>query len=358
MGAGRAGPVDYGDGAMSRELSIPVWTWRDAVRKAAVPPLTKLVCYSIANYLSDIGEGCFPSIRTLMADTGLSNRSLATHIQIAADEKLLVVARQTGHDGRYQRTLYKPRFPDHCDLPRDHANDVRGGENATVHVKDIHAARPSEGASPGRRIQVKELHADRPSEGASRGPREPDDAVHVNLVHDTLEPSKVELSKEPPNPHGAKSATGGQNEKSDLKAKADRLLSGIETMGPRGAIAAHLLRPILEARRFSAADKAGDLAALVEAAKGLPTPALDRAASLVLDAGTVTVKTERIREAIAAVRRAGAMVVIRRGTAQWARWAEHFATADPKIAALMDRYNAWQVRSEWPPGAPSQERAA
>src|SRR5690554_1424273 len=102
---------------------VPVWTWRDAVRKASVPPLTKLVCWGIANYLSDVGEGCFPTIKMLMADTGLSNKSLTVHVQRAVEYGLLEVTRERGPDGRVRRTIYHPRFPDEAILPTSRAAD-------------------------------------------------------------------------------------------------------------------------------------------------------------------------------------------------------------------------------------------
>ena len=59
---------------------IPVWGWRDAIRKARVSPLTKLVCYSLANYMSDAGIGCWPKIGTLIGDSGMSEQIGRAHV--------------------------------------------------------------------------------------------------------------------------------------------------------------------------------------------------------------------------------------------------------------------------------------
>jgi len=155
-----------------------------------------------------------------------------------------------------------------------------------------------------------------------------------------------------PNPNGV-SAVGGQVDLESVKAKAEAatLIADLKAAGAPGDVVEHLLRPILERRRFSARDRLERLRGLADLAKGIPTPALDRAAALVLDAGVLTVKPDRIAAAIARVRKAGAMVPVRRGTPQWAAWLRHLEATDPPQAKLMARYDGWQVRAEWPPAS-------
>src|SRR5439155_15577257 len=51
--------------------------------------------------LSDVGEGAYPSVKTLMVDTGMSNRSVATHLAKAEAAGLLKIERtEAGADGR------------------------------------------------------------------------------------------------------------------------------------------------------------------------------------------------------------------------------------------------------------------
>ena len=348
----------------TEQLQIPVWTWRDAVRKSAIQPLTKLVLYSIANYLTDVGTGCFPSIRTLMADSGLSNRSLATHIRAAVDAGLLVIERRSGPDGRFQRTLYLPRFPDNACLPRVSAMQNTHDEAAE---DDLEADELEDG-------QVNELHAARPSEGASPGPRE----LHrVNLVH--IEESNKELSKDPLTPAsggssvdrsgdeagtcGGRMATAGppppsiRQPANDHRPANDRQREWLAALraDPRdAAVVEHLLAPLLTERRFSSDRPLDDLRAAASLARGLPTPALARAWGLIRDAThqgkpLTTIKPGRLREAIATVRKGGALFQLRHGTPQWRRWHEHLAAADPTQAALIRKHDGWLVPSEWPP---------
>lgn len=160
---------------------IPVWTWRDAIRKAAVPPATKLLCYTLSLYMTDVGRGCWPSVKALMADTGMSNTSIATHLQNAVAAELLAVSRSKGNDGRLQHYVYHPRFPTCTELPS-------GGEE-------------------GDGLQVKNLHEDSPGEKSSPGPGEKNTAVQVKNLH-VKNTSKKELSNTPVAPKGAKGVAG------------------------------------------------------------------------------------------------------------------------------------------------------
>ena len=71
---------------------IPVWNWRDAIRKAAMSSGAKLLCYSIANYLNDAGGYAYPSVETLMQDMSCSNTSVAKYAKEAVAAGLLTHA--------------------------------------------------------------------------------------------------------------------------------------------------------------------------------------------------------------------------------------------------------------------------
>lgn len=153
------------------------------------------------------------------------------------------------------------------------------------------------------------------------------------------------------------SADGGEVEFNDQDVRRNAIL--IEMLiedCDHLEVVNRLLVPILRVRRFSAKDRVAALRELRDDARGIPSPALEKAAELVLSSGVDTIKAERIAEAIRMVKRAGAMVPIRRGTRQWAAWVEHLERTNPREAELMQRYDAWQVRAEWPPR--SAERSA
>jgi hypothetical protein len=96
-----------------------IWSWRNAIRKSELPPLAKLCCYVLADYMTDAAKGCFPSIATLMKDTGLSNTSIAKHLRLAIDAGLLVRHRFRDRAGHCAGTNYYPRFPESSDIERE-----------------------------------------------------------------------------------------------------------------------------------------------------------------------------------------------------------------------------------------------
>jgi hypothetical protein len=152
-----------GDPQQSRPASarIPVWSWTEAVAKASVPALTKLVCLNIARYLSDAGKGWFITTKEMMADTGMSERSLVTHLENA--EKAQLIVREVRHNRRGYRagTFYKPCFPDGTELAREPA-EMGGSLDAPPACRQ--GRRPSAGRASG-----KGDHLD--ARGALRKPR-------------------------------------------------------------------------------------------------------------------------------------------------------------------------------------------
>lgn len=98
---------------------IPVWSWRHAVAKTNVPTLTKALCWAIGNYLSDAGKGCWPSMGALVADTGMCERSITTHLKTAAAAGLLQVRRIRNDKGHLGPYTYHPCFPKTVEFQTD-----------------------------------------------------------------------------------------------------------------------------------------------------------------------------------------------------------------------------------------------
>lgn len=144
---------------------LPVWSWTDAVVQADIQPLTKLVCLNIARYLSSAGKGWRISVKDMMRDTGLSNRSIATHLQLAADAKLIIIKRELGPHGQRGVTTYIPCFPDGVELAREaemppSEPGSRGPREAGSPGPDAAASlRPSEPGSRQRSSQEKTSHS-------------------------------------------------------------------------------------------------------------------------------------------------------------------------------------------------------
>lgn len=184
------------------------------------------------------------------------------------------------------------------------------------------------------------------------------DVTHVSPIRVTYLDQRSKIL--PPNPREAgeqKDDLDGQKAGAPAApakpapAFADRqatLLATLAAEVDHQALAV-LFRPLLTERRWSSAAPLDDLIAAARLAKGLPRPALEAAWRLVRDSGVATVKPERLREAIEAARKGGAMLVIRPGSAQWARWLAHFEATDQPQARVMRSQPSWMVRAEWPP---------
>jgi len=100
------------------KAKIPMWNWRDAIRKARVSTGAKCFCYSIANYLNDAGGYAFPSAETLQEDMQCSNKSIARYAKEAVNAGLLRIQRMHNNRGWVYGTHYHPAFPEYAELPK------------------------------------------------------------------------------------------------------------------------------------------------------------------------------------------------------------------------------------------------
>lgn len=260
--------------------AVPVWTWRDAIRKTPVPPLTKHICNCIANYVSDVGKGAFPSVRQLIDDSGMSNKSVAAHLQNAVDAGLLEIEREKGKDGRFGRSTYYPRFPDDMVLKR-RADRVIDAEEADDQVNELHAASPGEGDTLGDADddgdRVNELHMDRPSEEASPGPSEPPSRHQVKELH-SKRTIQVELSTHTPDPSLPERppdvcVSGGK--------PVDRVLAELLTSEQGQHVVESYIRPLWGALRLpGGVDPVAFLAGIRDELADVEPDVLERAVSL------------------------------------------------------------------------------
>ena len=64
---------------------IPLFRWRSAIAQSELQPTTRHVLLTLSLHMNELGENCFPSTRTLAKETGLSERSVCTHLQMAKE---------------------------------------------------------------------------------------------------------------------------------------------------------------------------------------------------------------------------------------------------------------------------------
>lgn len=104
------------------------YTWQKAIADAQCEPLTKLLCYTISNYLSPGGDYAYPSIQTLCDATGLKKTAVLVHIKKAVASGLLVKEARQNSRGGDTSNAYFPNMPDLL----LHTPRVRGDEPPRV----------------------------------------------------------------------------------------------------------------------------------------------------------------------------------------------------------------------------------
>jgi hypothetical protein len=59
------------------------WTWQHAIIKSDLEPTTRHVLLTLALYMNAVGGGCYPTQEQLAVATGLSERAVRKHLEIA-----------------------------------------------------------------------------------------------------------------------------------------------------------------------------------------------------------------------------------------------------------------------------------
>lgn len=116
------------------------FSWRTAILRSGLPATTRHVMLTMACHMNDAGESCYPSIELLVEETGLSNRSVITHIKLAEEAGWIVVDQHGFRGRKWKRNEYRIAWPE----------TVRGGEGGSL----PHAR----GGEPNDNEVVKEVH--------------------------------------------------------------------------------------------------------------------------------------------------------------------------------------------------------
>lgn len=87
------------------------YSWRMAVAESDLPATTKHVLLTLSLFLADIGEGAFPSLRTLARLTSLTDKALRVHLLRASTKGWLERKERFHQSGRQMSNLYLVRIP-------------------------------------------------------------------------------------------------------------------------------------------------------------------------------------------------------------------------------------------------------
>lgn len=88
------------------------WSWRHAIVKSGLPPTTRHVLLTISVFMNDAGDGCYPTTKQLAEATGLSERAICTHIEIAKQGGWLTVTVHGFKGQKWKNHQYEAAWPE------------------------------------------------------------------------------------------------------------------------------------------------------------------------------------------------------------------------------------------------------
>jgi hypothetical protein len=93
-------------GATSR-----AWSWRHAVGKSGLPPITRLVLHTLGLKMDATGGSCYPPISELVELTGLDKKTVLKHLEIAEGAGWIEVGQHGFRGQKWKRNEYVARWP-------------------------------------------------------------------------------------------------------------------------------------------------------------------------------------------------------------------------------------------------------
>lgn len=132
-------------GATSR-----AWSWRHAVAKSGLPPITRLVLHTLGLKMDATGGSCYPPISDLVDLTGLDKKTVMKHLEIAEESGWIVVTQHGFRGQKWKRNEYVARWPGRdISGTAATADEQEGGGNPPPRSNDA-ASRQGGGAVPPR----------------------------------------------------------------------------------------------------------------------------------------------------------------------------------------------------------------
>lgn len=124
------------------------WTWRHAIIKSGLPPTTRHVLLTISCFMNEMGDGCYPTQKQLADATGLSERAVRQHLDVA--EKAGWIKRQEhGFRGqKWRNHEYQACWPEPQDVEKGAAPDAGPSEKGEEPLAGKVRNDVPEGAAP------------------------------------------------------------------------------------------------------------------------------------------------------------------------------------------------------------------
>lgn len=146
-------------------MSSRAWTWRQAITKSDLPPTTRHVLLTLSLYMNDVGGGCYPTTKQLEEATGLSERAVITHLQLARERGWLI-AKEHGFKGqKWKNHEYEATWPEE-DI------DWKGTEPSSAGFEEG-TERHSKGTEPNDEKALNEVQCNTPLQHSNNTPLPP-----------------------------------------------------------------------------------------------------------------------------------------------------------------------------------------
>lgn len=109
-------------GATSR-----AWSWRHAVAKSGLQPITRLVLHTLGLKMDATGGSCYPPISELVELTGLDKKTVLKHLELAEEAGWIAVSQHGFRGQKWKRNEYIARWPGRDLVGSPAAGDDEGG---------------------------------------------------------------------------------------------------------------------------------------------------------------------------------------------------------------------------------------
>lgn len=88
------------------------WSWRHAILDSDLPSTTRHVLLTLSCFMNDLGEGAYPSQERLAEKSGLTDRAVRKHLDLAESQGWLERTEHGFRGQKWRTTEYRALWPD------------------------------------------------------------------------------------------------------------------------------------------------------------------------------------------------------------------------------------------------------
>lgn len=136
---------------MGHSLS-PLFSWRSSICDSDLPPTARHVALTLSLHMNERGESCFPTVATLVGETGLCERTVRDAIRLLGESGWLTKEVRYTPVGRQTSNLYTASVPElrgAADAPSGvQQMQGEGAADAPSCIEDVNRGRQEEDEPP------------------------------------------------------------------------------------------------------------------------------------------------------------------------------------------------------------------